>query len=168
MQVKNLIDTFFRSQHNIDRILYDPQDVDLDPNDDSQNIRKVFEIMKKDPMGGSLIYDKCADGAGHYNDCPWYVIEVTASDIRKAIVQIKSTLKYIYGKGDRVRNIAILLDENRWNDRLARSIYKIERDLLFKRRKTNNESITISHNGETLIFDINCYLVDFEKYGGVI
>ena len=164
MKVKDLIDTFFRSQHSIDRILYDPQDVDLDQNEDSQNLRKVFDIMKKDPLTDGLIYDKCADGAGHYNDCPWYVIEVTASNIRKAIVQIRSTLNYIYIKGDKVRKIAILLDENRWNDRLARSFYKIERDLLFKRRKTNNESITILHNGENLNFDINCYLIDFEKY----
>lgn len=163
MNVKNLIDTFFRNQHNIDRILYDPQDVDLDPSDNSQNLRKVYEIMKVDPLDGSLIFDKIADGAGHYNDCPWYVIEVTVSDIRKAIVQIKSTLKYIYRKGDKVRNIAILLDDNRWK-RLTRSQYKIERDLLFKRRKTNNEFITILHNGEKLNFDINCYLVDFEKY----
>jgi len=164
MNVKNLIDTFFRNQHNIDRILYDPQDVDLDPSDNSQNLRKVYKIMKEDPLDGSLIFDKCADSMGHYNDCPWYVIEVKASDIRKAIVQLKSTLKYIYRKGDKVRKIAILLDQNRWNDRLARIIYKIEGDLLFKRRKTNNESITIFHNGEKLNFDINCYLVDFEKY----
>lgn len=166
MNIKNLIDTFFRSQHNIDRILYDPQDVDLDPNDDSQNLRKVYEIMKEDPLDDVLIFDKCADGAGHYNDCPWYVIEVKASDIIKAIAQIKSTVKYIYRKGDKVRNIAILLDENRWNNRLARSSYKIEKDLLFKRRKTNNETITILYNEEKLKFDIYCYLVDFEKYGG--
>lgn len=164
MTVKDIIDTFFRSERNIEQILYDPQDVELGPEDDSNNLRQVFEIMKEDPLDGSLLYDKCADAAGHYIDCPWYVIEVTASDIRKAIVQIKSTLKHIYEKGNQVKKIAILLDENRWNDRLARSRYKTERDLLFKKGKNNNETISILHNNEEIKFDIYCYLVDFEKY----
>ena len=57
MNVKNLIDTFFRDQHNIDRILYDPQDVDLDLSDNSQNLRKVYEIMK-DKLSSMNCFEK--------------------------------------------------------------------------------------------------------------
>lgn len=92
--VKEIIDNIFRNEGNIDRTLYDPDDVNL--KDDVSNLRLNFDIMRESPNGDGILFDKCADGAGHYRDCPWYVIEVKASDIQKAKTQIKSTLNHIY------------------------------------------------------------------------
>ena len=163
MGVKEIIDTIFRNEGNIDRILYDPDDVNL--NDDVYNLRLNFDIMRESPNGYGILFDKCADGAGHYKDCPWYVIEVKASDIQKAKTQIKSTLNHIYKNKNEVRKVAIILDGNRWNDRLGSKHYRIEGDLLFKRKKNNNETIIIKYNGNEIKFDLYCYLIDFEKYG---
>ena len=165
MGVKEIIDSFFRNEGRIDRILYDPADVNLDPKDNSKNLRTTFEIMKENPNGGGLLYDKIADGAGHYRDCPWCVVEVTASDIQKARAQIKSTLNHIYKNENEVRKIAIILDENRWNDRLGSKHYRIEGDLLFKRGKNNNEMISIKYDENEIKFDLYCYLFDFERHG---
>lgn len=163
MGVKEVVDSFFRKETNINHILYDPADVDI--NDDTNDLRLEFDIMKENPNGGGRLYDKIADGAGHYRECPWCVVEVTASDVQKAKAQIKSTLNHIYRNENEVRKIAIILDENRWNDRLGSKHYRIDGDLLFKRRENNNETITIKNNEDEIRFDLYCYLVDFERYG---
>ncbi|MEJ2249564.1 MAG: hypothetical protein P8Y97_07885 [Candidatus Lokiarchaeota archaeon] len=165
MSVKTLLDNLFKLEGNIEmnKIFYDSQDVNL--NDDSRNLRSKFDIFKEDPYSkGRRIKDKIVDGAGHYNDCPYYLIEVTTSDILKALSQIESTIRHIYKNGEKVRKVAIILDEKRWKDTLARSYYKIKDDLLFIKGKNNNYKLTFSYDGSAYEFDIFCYLKNFQKY----
>lgn len=167
MPVKELIDFFFyKEEEIIDLKYYDPQDVNIDPDNQIYDLREKFDIRKPNPFGGSPVQDKICDGAGHYVRCPYYLIEVTASDIIHAIIQLKSTIKHIYKTGAKVEKITLILDENRWHDRLGKINYKIQKpeNLLYKRGKNINEKISIIHDGKSIDFDIYCYLIDFKRF----
>ena len=138
--------------------------MDVTLNDEKQNLREKFKIYKQNPVGDGFLHDKIADGVGHYKDCPYYIIEITNANIRKAKAQIRSSIDYIFKNGEKVKKIAIILNELRWNDTLARGFYKIIGDLLYKKGNSVNEKLKVNHNGREFIFDIYCYLKDFEKY----
>ena len=167
MPTKEIVDFFFyKENETIDLKYYDPQDVNIDPEEGILDLRVKFNITKPNPFGGQPLRDKICDGAGHYNSCPYYLIEVTATDILHALIQLKSTIRHIYETGDKVKKIALILDINRWNDRLGRINYKIQKheNLLYKRRKIINEKVSIIHNGTMIYFDVYCYLIDFKKF----
>lgn len=168
MTVKDLVNFYFLKEEDIiDDKYYDPQDVDIDTNIGVKDLRQKFNITKPNPYGGTPLQDKICDGAGHYVRCPYYLIEVTASDIFKAIIQLKSTIKHIYKCGDEVRKVAIVIDDNRWNERLARNYYKIGQQdkLLYKRGRNINEKIHVRQGGQNLTFDIYCYKENFIRFG---
>lgn len=168
MPTKEIIDFFFyKEEERINIKYYDPQDVNINPDNNILDLRERFDIRKPNPFGGAPLPDKICDGAGHYIRCPYYLIEVTASDIKYAIIQLKNTIKHIYKTKERVEKAAIILDINRWHKRLGKANYKIQKldNLLYKRGKNINERISIIHDGRNINFDIYCYLVDFKKFG---
>jgi len=166
MGEKELLNVYFTLEQDIiDEKYYDPARIDINLDDGVNNLREKFNIYKTDISSTKKVYDKIADGAGHYRKCSYYIIEITASNIAYAILQLKRTFWHIYDNGASVDKVAIILDENRWHDKLSRKIYKIENHLLFKRRKNNNEQIYIIFEGERIAKDIYCYLVNFSNYG---
>lgn len=167
MNVLRIVNKYFENENEvIDDRFYDPQDVKIDPSRGIDNLRERFNIWKMNKSGTERVQDKMADAAGHFKSCPYYVIEVKVSDIDKAKRQLTSTVQHIYDEGDSVRKIAIILDENRWNKRLANLNYKIERDLLFRKKKINNDMIYYTSKGRKISRDIYCYLEDFKKFNG--
>ncbi|MBA7690303.1 hypothetical protein ES703_98828 [subsurface metagenome] len=87
MPTKELIDFFFyKEEERIDIKYYDPQDVNINPDNGTFDLRERFGITKPNPYGGAPLPDKICDGAGHYVRCPYYLIEVTASDIKYALI----------------------------------------------------------------------------------
>ena len=167
MPTKEIIDFFFYKENElIDSKYYDPQDVNIDPEKEIFDLRQKFDITKPNPFGGEPLRDKVCDGAGHYISCPYYLIEVTATNILKGLIQLENTIKHIYKTGNKVKKVTLILDENRWNDRLGKINYKIQKheNLLYKRGKNINEKISLIHDGEKINFDVYCFLIDFSKF----
>lgn len=173
MSVLQILNLYFNKENSvIDDRFYDPDDVVINEEAGIFNLRDKFNINKLDKKGinilgkdGKPIPDKIADGAGHFKNCPYYVIEVKTSDVDKAKKQLKSTVQHIYDSGVGVRKVAIILDEKRWS-KSPNVNYKIEDDLLKRRGRHISEFIHIFHDGHKISREINCYLVDFEKFGG--
>jgi hypothetical protein len=157
-----LIRNFLRGENIRNDIYFDKWEHGID--DESIDLRERFNIYRYDEEGEIEEHDKMVDAVGHYAECPHCVVEVTKTNIQKALSQIRSTIKHIYLEGEEVRKATILIDENSWE--LPNNYYKIVDDLLYKRRKNNNYKlrVRITENDKE-DFDIYCYTVDFEEYG---
>ena len=149
MSEENIINQYFNKEtRDIDRKYYDPSRIEIDPNRGVNDIRTEFDMYHINQGRSSPA--STADGAGHYEDCPYYVLEVTNSDIEKAIQQLESTISYIYKKGHLVEKVAIVVDKICWERKLKDYFHIDEEDQLYRKEfETNQVFINIMINDST-------------------
>ncbi|KKK63021.1 hypothetical protein LCGC14_2998480 [marine sediment metagenome] len=121
-------------------------------------------MYKEDPYGNRS-KDKVADGAGHYESCPYYVLEVKASDIDKALEQLETTIFYIIKANETVKKVAIIVDTIKWDTKL-REFYRIneEQQLFVRDNEEYQIFIKLNINDSEFNFPVFLYTENFKNY----
>jgi len=90
--------------------LYDLLELDLDNiYTDDKDVRKHFDII-----------GQCADGAAHYKDCSWCLIEEDGTTAYNALKQLENTAISLHNQRKEIRRMFLFVKEIKFSKRFSR------------------------------------------------